>query len=247
VYVYDAIAKMAGRLRTAGITNFIQLAEDYERLSEEMRQIGPGPARDLEELELEALATRLIAPLDETKLEKLAIWHADHFYRLFNRVEMLDDASFAFLRPVGAAIRKRLLRSGRAVIYLIDNRLPPSRLVAAGPFHGALGFVFASPEQMAMQLAAADGVDIAEADDPRLARFLEEGAAVAAQLSAQVIAEPASLLFVSGECGLDVYQRIGGLLRGTPLIGLFRNEAPDDGSSIQVFNSSDGYRELSSS
>jgi hypothetical protein len=231
-------------MQTSGIKSFIQLAEDYERLSGELRRTAPGPARDKEVAELEALATRLIAPYDEAQIEKLAIWHADFFYRLFNRLSLLDDASFAFLRPVGAAVRKRLLRSGRAIVYLIDNRLPSSRMAAVGPYHNALGFVVASPEQLAMEIAAADGVAIEEADDPRLARFFAEGTAVAMQLAAQVIAEPASLLFLSGACDLDVYRRIAGRLRGTPLIGMFRNEAPVDGSPVVVFNSANGHEEL---
>jgi hypothetical protein len=232
---------------TSGVSSFFELAENYERFTGELREIARGRARAEAERQFQELADRLLAPYQDAEMEKLAIWHSDYWYRLFNRLSLLDEASFAFLRPLGAAVQKKLRQRDRAVVYLIDNRVHPSRLAAAAAYFGALGFVFGSPETMAIELATGHGVQLepdADELDPRLGQFMSEAIVVAVRLCQQAIEARSSVLFLSGECDLDVYRQMARTLRDTPLIGLFRNSAPDDGSDIELFNSSDGHREL---
>jgi hypothetical protein len=63
----------------------------------------------------------------------------------------------------------------------------------------------------------------------------EEAAVVAMKLFQTALDERRNVLWVSGDLPLDGLQYLADKLRGQPYVGVFRNEAPADGSTVQMF------------
>jgi hypothetical protein len=163
------------------------------------------------------------------KLEKLCVWHTDKLYRLLNEVEVLDGASFVFLRAVGAVFGVVTKQRGLSVAYLVDNEIPMDRLLGVDAAFRSLGFVVASPELSAVKLGAGP--------DANLSELRDESIALARRLFDEALAARRHVVWLSGAVTLAELQDLARALDGAPYVGIFRNDVPKDGTTVQVFRS----------
>jgi hypothetical protein len=218
--------------------NYVELVESFESLSGEIRTLDADDANAAVE-ELRTSAARLCRAVAAESLERLAIWHVDYFYRLLNRLDSLDPVSFAVLDAIGRPVSGHLAYAGRALAYLVDNAIPHDRLIPAGRFFGALGYVVASPELLAGELAKHDGVVWDDVCGPHLPQYLGEGSLLAKRLYLDLVSQTRCVAWLSGNTSAEWYQGLGKSLEGSGYIGVFRNLAPVEGSQVQVFQSAE--------
>jgi hypothetical protein len=211
-----------------------ELAERFEGLAAAVRALPPG-GREAALAKLAGEARQSVATIERARLEELALWHTDFFYRTLNRVSFVDDASFAVAGALGSAVRSVLGDAGVGIAYLVDNALPHDRIVPAEPFFNSLGFVVASPELFAIKLAHHDGIVVQDALGDHLPRYAEEATMVAARLFDMAIAKGLPIAWLSGACDFEVYVHLAQRLERTSYVGVFRNEAPEEGSRVHVF------------
>ena len=215
------------------MSTYFDLVESFEATTTRIRRLAPAQHDSARE-ELARQALTGLLPLGAESFEKIMVWHTDKLYRLMNQVDMLDQASFAFLSAIGGAFEAVARERGRAMAYLVDNVVPLDRFMGVRAAFNALRFVVASPELVALELAKHDGV---EADDfaKLFPRYGEEASAVALQLVAKVVAERRHFIWLSGESTADVLRRVAGAIAELPYVGVFRNDAPVDGTQVQIF------------
>jgi hypothetical protein len=149
------------------ITTYAALANEYPRVTEALRAASVTEAATLTD-SLERRARDLLAPLDHEMLAKVAAWHTDHFYCLLHALSFLDRASLAFARAMGVALCAALTKAGVSVASLVDNQIPHDRIVPLKALFNSLGFVVASPELLAQELAAHDGLAVNDVNGPHL-------------------------------------------------------------------------------
>jgi hypothetical protein len=180
------------------------------------------------------LAGTLIGAVSGDQLDELAIWQIDHCYRLLHRLDFVDRASFLFAHAVVQPLNVALITEGKAIAYLVDNEIPHDRLVPGAKFFAAMGRVVASPELIAAEMARVDGLEVDDVLGAHLAKYLVEATSVALRLAERLIRNREPFLWISGNTPLDVYQAIASKLDDSYL-GVFRNQPPDDGTTVQVF------------
>lgn len=216
------------------ITTYAALANEYPRVTEALRAASATQAAALTD-SLERRARDLLAPLDHEILAKVAAWHTDHFYCLLHALSSLDRASLAFARAIGGALCAALTKAGVSVASLVDNEIPHDRIVPLKALFNSLGFVVASPELLAQELAAHDGLVVNDVNGPHLPSYLAEATALATRLFEEALAKRQPVQWVSGATELETYVRLARLLREMPYIGIFRNQPPDLEQSVQLF------------
>jgi len=208
--------------------DYFALVEGFEATSAWFRSAAPADqqqaARSLEE---EAIALLCNAP----DFEKLAVWHVDKLYRLLNAVPFIDASSFVFLRAIGTAFAGIARARGVSIAYLVDNALPDDRLRGVSAAFGALGLRVASPELMAMKLSEADGPAAGTTFD----YYRTEATMLAMRVFGDAIAENAPIAWLSGTSDVDDLRRLASALDKRPYVGVFRNDAPAEGTTVQVF------------
>jgi hypothetical protein len=210
-------------------TDYCGLVEAYAPTVEHLSRLSAVEAEQASKEILE-LSLRLLDRDggDTERLEKLAVWHADKFYRLINQVDALDASSLLFMRSVGAAFEAVTKARGLRVAYVVDNQVPMDRLLGLRAGFWALGFVVASPELLVEPL-------VAETPGARPEQVFGEAAAVASRQFRSAIGERRNVLWVSGGLSSGELQTLADMLRGEPYVGVFRNDAPSDGTQVQVF------------
>jgi hypothetical protein len=210
-------------------TDYFSLVEGYAATTAELSRM---PAADAEQAskEILELALSLIERdgSDRQRLEKLAVWHADKFYRLVNQVDALYPSSLLFMRSVGAAFEAVTKARGLRVAYLVDNQVPADRLAGVRAAFSSLNFVVASPELFVEPLVAAT-----PGANPE--QVFGEAAVVAATQFRTAIGERRNVLWLSGGLSGGQLQDLADLLRNEPYVGVFRNDDPADGTEVQVF------------
>lgn len=212
---------------TAGPKSYVELVEDYDRITTSLRTGGdPAPIKQL--------AETLVGAVSGDKLDELAIWQIDHAYRLLHRLYFVDRASFVYAQAVVQPLNVALLTEGKAIAYLVDNEIPSDRLVPGAKFFAAMGRVVASPELIAAEMARVDSVDVTDVMGAHLAKYLTEATAVALRLAERLIRNHEPFLWISGNTPLDVYQALATRLDDS-YVGVFRNQPPTDGTTVQVF------------
>lgn len=219
---------------SAVVRDYIALVENFEATSESIRHLDD-KEKERVRGELIAEATSHLARYAADDFEKLMVWHTDKLYRVLNAVPLLDGASFVFLRALGAAFGAAAKQRATAIAYLVDNGVPEDRLRGVHAAFSALGFVVASPELLAVALGEADGVAPDEVLGPRLETYRAEAIAVAGRVFASALADRRSCIWLSGACDEDDLRAVAGSLDGLPYVGVFRNDAPVDGTKVQVF------------
>lgn len=218
-------------------TDYFSLVEAYAATTALLSRMSAAEAEQASQEILE-LSLRLLERdgFDMERLAKLAVWHADKFYRLVNQVDGLDASSLLFMRSVGAAFEAVTKARGLRVAYLVDNEVPADRLTGLRAAFSSLGFVVASPELLVEPLVAATpGVQPEQ--------VFAEAAAVATRQYRTAIGERRNVLWVSGGLSLDHLQALADVLRGEPYVGAFRNDVPADGTEVQVFLAAAGRSE----
>jgi hypothetical protein len=211
-----------------------ELAKEYLPFTEALRAASPAESAALVG-ELERKARELLLPLGREALAEVAVWHADHFYCLLHALSFVDDASFAFVHAVGTALCGVLARARVSVASLIDNQIPHDRLLPLNAFFGAMGFVVASPELLAKQLAEHDGVVVDDVNGAHLPRYLQEATLLAMRLFGEAVAERLPVLWASGVGELEAYVALARVLEGKPYVGMFRNQPPGLEQAVQSF------------
>lgn len=210
-------------------TSYFELVEGYVQAVELLASQSPADAerasREVLELSLGYLRRDGGTP---ERHEKIAVWHADKFYRLVNQVDELNASSLLFMRSVGAAFEAFCKERGLWVAYLVDNQAPMDRLVGLRAAFASLGFVVASPELFVEPL-------LAETPGAQPPGVVHEAIELAVQLFESAVDERRNVLWVSGEVPLEDLQYLAGELRGQPYVGVFRNDVPADGTEVQVF------------
>jgi hypothetical protein len=211
-------------------TNYFELVEGYVQAVELLGKLSEAEvARASRELlELSLMHLRRDGGTSE-RHEKLAIWHADKFYRLVNQVDALNASSLLFMRSVGAAFEAVSKERGLWVAYLVDNQIPDDRLRGVHAAFSSLGFLVCSPELFVPR--------ILEVEPPgtRVEQVYEEAAVVAMKMVNRAIESRKNVLWISADVPLDGLQHVAEKFRGLPYVGVFRNEAPADGSNVQTF------------
>jgi hypothetical protein len=216
------------------MSTYFDLVEGFEATTAQIRSRGPAhDERAREEIAERAIAT--LVPLGAESFEKLMVWHTDKLYRLLNHVDILDQASFVFLSAIGAAFDVVARERGRAMAYLVDNAIPYDRMKGLQAAFRALRFVVASPELVAIELGKHDGLGEEEVLAKHFARYAEEASAVALQLVAKVVEERRHFIWLSGESSADVLRAVAANIAQLPYVGVFRNDAPVDGTEVQIF------------
>ncbi len=215
---------------TATLGSF-HLLDDFEATCHRLKATANVAAE--QEAILEAALERLAeASVDE--FDHLAVHHADKPYRIVNNVNMLDDVSLLAFRTIGAAFEAVSTERNVRVAFLVDNLAPADRLRGVVAVFSALGFVVASPEHVALQLGEHDGLP---GSGSALARYRDEATSVARRIFIEAVPERRNVLWLSGEVTLDELQSLASVL--TPgYVGVFRNDAPIDGSTVQLFRRS---------
>jgi hypothetical protein len=215
--------------------DYFALVEGFDALTEEVRRAAASDhprARDA----LIAEATTLLLAARADDFEKLAVWHTDKFYRLLNAVDILDAASFVVLSAVGAAFCTVARERGVSMAYLVDNVVTPiERLRGIEAAFRALQFLVASPELFAAKLAEHDGIPVDEAIGPRFSHFRGEAFMLAKRVVKQAVEERRHFMWLSGEASLDDLRVVREGLVNQPFVGVFRNDAPVDGTELQIF------------
>lgn len=212
--------------------NALAVIEDYEGVAAQLR----GHTAEEQATACRALGAQLLEALSRVSdFEKLAVWLVDKLYRSLNDVEMADGASFAVLRTIGGAFREASRARGTSVAYLVDNGLPDDRLRLLDAAFNALGFVVASPEVLARRLAEADGIPADAELAAFFARYEVEAKVVASRLFAETVAQGGHVAWLSGAADAQDLGRLAATLEGTPFVGIFRNDAPVDGTTVQIF------------
>jgi len=207
---------------------WFELIEDFEPRTAKLRAMTkPEQERACEALTREA--SGLVSMVQPENFPKLMVWHADKLYRIVNAVSMLDGASLLFLGTIGRVFAGAAREHGRAIAYIVDNVVSEDRLRGIRAAFNAAGFVVASPELLAAELARADGRENVD-----LARYEIEAIGLALRVVEGAVADRHHCLWVSGMCDQDA---IGAAIKhvGDRYVGVFRNEAPVDGSSVDVF------------
>ncbi|HTQ47810.1 MAG TPA: hypothetical protein VMI75_33865 [Polyangiaceae bacterium] len=209
--------------------DYFSLVEAYASTVAQLSRLSAADAEQASKEILE-LSLRLLEREsgDTERLEKMAVWHADKFYRLVNQVDALDGSSFLFMRSVGAAFEAVTKGRGLRVAYLVDNEVPMDRMQGIRAAFSSLGFVVASPELFVEPL-------VAETPGARPEQVFGEAAAVAARQFRLAIGERRNVLWVSGGLSSSDLQALADMLRGEPYVGVFRNDAPADGTQVKVF------------
>lgn len=216
------------------ISAYAALANEYPRLTDTLRGATATEVAALAE-GLERRARDLLAPLDRETLGNVAAWHIDHFYCLLHALSFLDRASLTFARAVGAALRAALTNAGVSVASLVDNEIPHDRMVPLKALFNSLGFVVASPELLAQDLAKHDGLAVDDVNGPHLPSYLAEATGLAVRLFEETLAKRLPVLWASGSTELETYVRLARLLAEVPYIGIFRNQPPDLEQAVQLF------------
>ena len=210
--------------------DYFALVEGFEATSAWFRSAAPADQEQAgRSLEEEAIALLCNAP----EFEKVAVWHIDKLYRLLNVVPFIDASSFVFLRALGTAFNGISRARGVSVAYLVDNALPDDRLRGVSAAFAALGLRVASPELMAMKLSEADG----PAAGSTFEHYRVEATMLAMRVFSDAIAENAPVAWLSGTSDIDTLRRLASALDKRPYIGVFRNDAPVEGTTVLVFRS----------
>ena len=223
--------------------DYFALVESFEAITADLRDL-PATGHTAHAAALQLEATRLLRAFRPEDFEKLMIWHTDRHYRLVHEVSTLDSASFVFLRAVGAAFDAVARKRGRAMAYVADNQVPADRLAGLRAFFAAMGFVVASPELIAVALGEHDGVSEEDALGPRLSYYRSEAVAVASRVFTAALDAGRHVLWVSGAAELDELRHVVRAVEGRPYVGVFRNDAPVEGSEVNVFQSEGAHRPL---
>jgi hypothetical protein len=221
--------------------DYFDLIEDFERTTQRLRE-APAQWESARE-KLASDASRGLAAYQGGDFEKAMVWHADKLYRIVNAASQLDDASFVFLTAVGAAFDAVTRQRGLRLAYIADNSAPEDRLLGIEAFFTCMGFVVASPELVALKLGQADGVGAAEAIGPRFEQYRQEAKSLAGRIFDAALEKSRHCLWLSGACDGDELRAVAKKLAG-PYVGVFRNQAPVDGSQVQVFRSEGRSSEL---
>ena len=221
-------------LSVPAVAAYAGLAREYPQVTEALRTASAAGVAALTD-SLERRARDLLAPLDHETLAKVAAWHTDHFYCLLHALSSLDRASLAFARAIGVALCAALTKAGVSVVSLVDNEIPHDRIVPLKALFNSLGFVVASPELLAQELAAHDGLVVNDVKGPHLPSYLAEATALATRLFEEALAKRMPVLWVSGSTELETYVRLARLLGEMPYIGIFRNQPPDLEQAVQLF------------
>ncbi|MEO7111947.1 MAG: hypothetical protein ABI183_16000 [Polyangiaceae bacterium] len=212
-------------------TDYFSLVESYDEHHSIFSRLDAATKEEASK-QLFALATRLLQRDTATRetFEKIAVWHADKFYRLVNQLDILDGSSLLFLRSVGAAFDGIAKARGTSVAYLVDNQVPPDRLLGVRAAFWALGFVVASPELFVGTLLEATPGASPES-------VFVEAISLAMQQAQSAVAERKHVLWVSGGADLRALQYVADMMADAPFVGAFRNDVPEDGTNVHVFRS----------
>jgi len=221
-------------MSVSAATTYPALAKAHSSLTEALRAASTAEAAALAS-DLERQARELLTPLGSEALAEIAAWHADHFYCLLHSLSFIDGATIAFARALGVPLRGALASASISVASLIDNQVPHDRLLPLKVLFNSMGFVVASPELLARELAMQDGLVIDDMNGPHLPRYLQEATHLAIRLFGEAVSERQPVLWVSGATGLDSYLALAQCLDGTPYVGTFRNQPPELEQAVQLF------------
>ena len=222
---------------------YFAIVESFETTADELRR-----ASDAERTRAGAAlaeeAARALARHRPDDLEKLMVWHTDKLYRVLNAVPLLDASSFVVLRALGSAFGAITKERGVAIAYVVDNGVPEDRLRGVHAAFSALGFMVASPELFAVKLGEADGVPSDQALGPMLGRYRVEAIMLARRLFDGALDDRRHCVWLSGECDADDLRAVARTLDRRPYVGVFRNDAPVDGTNVQIFRTRGKSEEL---
>ncbi len=217
-------------------SDWFTLIDSFEETSAAFRAMPEADAIEASQALMEQSLDVLLGTADTpARMEKLCVWHTDRLYRLVNKLDRLDAASFSFLRAVGAVFGVVTKQRKMSVAYLVDNDIPMDRLLGVRAAFNALGFVVVSPELLAMELSREPAAH-ASATDPHEA-LRNESLAVAARLFREAVAERKHVMWLSGTATTKELVSLAALLDDAPYVGVFRNDAPVDGTTVQLFRS----------
>ena len=148
---------------------------------------------------------------------------------LANEYPGLTQALRAASAAEGAALTDSLERRARDLLAPLDHEM------LAKALFNSLGFVVASPELLAQELAAHDGHVVNDVNGSHLPSYLAEATALATRLFEEALAKRLPVQWVSGATELETYVRLAQLLGGRPYLGIFRNQPPDLEQAVQLF------------
>lgn len=217
-------------------SDWFTLIDSFEETTAALRAMPEADATKASQALMEQALDVLLRTADTpAKMEKLCVWHTDRLYRLTNQVELLDAASFSFLRAVGAVFGVVTKQRKMSVAYLVDNDMPMDRLLGVRAAFNALGFVVASPELLAIELSKESAAHASRADPDAALR--EESLAVATRLFRETVAECKHVMWLSGTATTKDLVSLAAWLDDAPYVGVFRNDAPVDDTTVQLFRS----------
>jgi hypothetical protein len=209
-------------------SDYFALIESFSETTEALRAM-PDAAQQAAGLELMEQAFEHFLRVTDTpeKLEKLCVWHADKLYRIMNAVDVLDTASFVFLRAVGSAFGVVLKQRKTSVAYLVDNEVPMDRLLGIRAAFKSLGFTVVSPELLI--------ADLAQGTDDDLAALRTQAMLLARKQFRDAVSQQQHVLWLSGSATTEELTAMAHELDAAPYVGVFRNDVPADGTTVHVF------------
>jgi hypothetical protein len=194
----------------SAIDNIVDLVDNYDRFAE-LAPTATSEERDALCFFLEKRVPELLAKVPDDRVDQMRIYYADKYYRIFNRLEAFDSRLSPVLARIGIAFEDDTRRRARPIAYLVDNGLDRSRLPVLRPFFGPLGLSPVCPEAM---------------DDT----------AILGPLLDELVTQRRNVLFVSANLDLEQWQAAARGFVDAGYLVTFRNDAPVDGSSIDIWS-----------
>jgi hypothetical protein len=199
-----------GMMVMSTIDNIVDLVDNYDRFAE-LASTAASDERDALCFFLERRVPELLGRVPDDRVDQMRVYYADKYYRIFNRLESYDSRLSPILARIGIAFEDDTRRRGRPIAYLVDNGLDPSRLPVLRPFFGPLGLSVVCPEAME--------------DTAIMGPFLDE-----------LVAQRRNVLFVSANLDLEQWTAAARGFVDAGYLVTFRNDAPIDGSSIDIWS-----------
>lgn len=186
----------------------------------------------------EAVRQRCTA-LADRQLLQAAVSMVDDLYKCVNDEVLMGQALFDYLDAFGRTFTTAVRERGYVIRYVVENQFSGVDFLMLGPFDvfprvfNAAGFVYVCPQQIALELMQADGVEASEYERA-ITRYITEARVVGNRVVNECHAAGLHYVFLEAdyeEGALDIALRGGG---APGVLSVFRDDAPVPGSEVSV-------------